>query len=235
MKRYVVIVAGGKGLRMGTDLPKQFVPIGGKPVLMHTIKAFHDWDSEARIIVVLPKEHHPYWNMLCKEIGGCASHEVTEGGDTRFASVKNGLSVVKKLIESSDSEGEKVLVAVHDGVRPFVSSDVIERCFAKAAEAGAAIPVVPVVDSLRRKEGGLTHAVDRSDYVAVQTPQVFGWKELSYAYSKPYVESFTDDASVVESAGFTVYTVAGNTENIKLTTPIDLSVAESIISSKTYS
>jgi 2-C-methyl-D-erythritol 4-phosphate cytidylyltransferase len=232
MKRFVVIVAGGKGLRMGTDLPKQFIPIAGKPVLMHTIEAFHKWDSEAEIIVVLPKEHQAYWKMLCEEIKGGAKHTVADGGETRFHSVRNGLSTIKNILANRGGS-DKVIVGIHDGVRPFVSSDVIERCFEKADEFGAAIPVIPVVDSLRIKENGETKAVNRADYVAVQTPQVFEWKILLSSYDQPYSDRFTDDASVVESTGRKIATVSGNPENIKLTTPIDLLVAEKTIELKT--
>jgi 2-C-methyl-D-erythritol 4-phosphate cytidylyltransferase len=229
MKRFIVIVAGGKGLRMGTDLPKQFIPIAGKPVLMHTIEVFHKWDSEAEIIVVLPKEHQAYWKMLCEEIKGGADHTVADGGETRFHSVRNGLLVIKNILSNREERHDKIIVGIHDGVRPFVSSAVIERCFEKADECGAAIPVIPVVDSLRIKDSGETKAVNRSDYVAVQTPQVFEWELLLSSYDQPYSDRFTDDASVVESTGRKIATVSGNPENIKLTTPIDLLVAEKTI------
>lgn len=228
MKHFVVIVAGGKGLRMGGALPKQFVPIEGKPVLMHTVETFYRWNSEATLVLVLPKEHHSYWNMLCREIGFEVSHSVVEGGNTRYASVSNGLRFIANKIKNESIE-ENIVVGIHDGVRPFVSSEVIERCFSAAQEFGAAVPVVPVTDSLREKDAEGSHAVERAAFMVVQTPQVFKWSVLKDSYSLPYQESFTDDASVVEASGFKVKTVNGNPENIKLTTPIDLIVAENLL------
>ena len=206
MDKYVLIVAGGKGLRMGGDLPKQFIPMRGKPLLMHTLEAFHRWDASARIILVLPEDHQPYWNMLCKEIGCKVPHAIVKGGDTRFFSVKNGL----------------------DGVRPFVSPEVVEACFDKAAVTGAVIPVVPMIDSLRETDGKGSHPVDRSRYMAVQTPQVFHLELLTKAYEQPYSSLFTDDASVVEAMGHAIDTVPGDRENIKITTPFDLLIAEAM-------
>lgn len=220
MKRYVIIVAGGKGLRMGNDLPKQFIPLHGKPVLMHTLECFYRWDPSADMILVLPEEHQGYWNMLCKELDCPIPHRIVNGGETRFHSVKNGLSLIE----------EPGLVAIHDGVRPFVSGDVIDRCFRMAEEKGTAIPVIPVVESLRTiKADGTTIPADRDKYVIVQTPQVFNSVWLLSAYELPYMPYFTDDASVVEAMGYDIYTVPGNRENIKITTPADLSVAETII------
>jgi len=219
MNKYVLIVAGGKGLRMGGDLPKQFIPIADKPLLMHTLTVFHKWDASAKLILVLPESHQPYWNMLCKELDFQVPHEVANGGETRFHSVINGLAKV-----SGDG-----LIAVHDGVRPFVTPEVINDCFEKAALVGTAIPVVEMVDSLRKREGGHSKPVDRSFYVAVQTPQVFDSDILLKAYSVPYSEFFTDDASVVEASGVEVRLVKGNRENIKITTSIDLLLAKSIL------
>ncbi len=216
MKKYVLIVAGGKGLRMGNDLPKQFIPLHGKPVLMHTVEAFHNWDREAEIILVIPEEQQSYWQMLCREIGCQVAHTIASGGETRFHSVKNGLRHVK----------ERGLVAVHDGVRPFVSPEVITGCFEKAATAQAAIPVVPMIDSIREVTACGSRPADRSRFVAVQTPQVFQSEVLLNAYEQPYREAFTDDASVVEAMGIPVSTVEGNRENIKITTPFDLVIAK---------
>ena len=144
MDKYVLIVAGGKGLRMGGDLPKQFIPMRGKPLLMHTLEAFHRWDASARIILVLPEDHQPYWNMLCKEIGCKVPHAIVKGGDTRFFSVKNGLDwLLAEMRRKGEEDSGLSLVAVHDGVRPFVSPEVVEACFDKAAVTGAVIPVVP--------------------------------------------------------------------------------------------
>ncbi len=220
MKRYVLIVAGGKGLRMGHDLPKQFIPLAGKPVLMHTLECFYRWDESADLILVLPEEHQSYWKMLCRELNCPVPHSIASGGDTRFQSVKNGLSFVN----------QPGYIAVHDGVRPFVSQKVINECFDKVTEYGAVIPVVPLVDSIREKEtDGESRPADRSKFVAVQTPQVFDSRILLDAYRQVYDTAFTDDASVVEAAGHTIYTVAGNVENIKITTPFDLLIAEALL------
>lgn len=226
MKKFVIIVAGGKGLRMGSDLPKQFIPIEGKPLLMHTLEAFHRWDAAAEIVLVLPADHQPYWEMLCREIGCKVPHRIATGGETRFHSVHNGLLSIPTL-----NAGD--LVAVHDGVRPFVTPEVIEACFCEAEASGAAVPVVPVVDSLREKlDDGASRPVDRSRFFAVQTPQVFRAGLLRAAYKQVYSPLFTDDASVVEAFGWKVVMVDGNRENIKVTTPGDLAWAQLLLSSR---
>lgn len=230
MDKYVLIVAGGKGLRMGGDLPKQFIPLEGKPILMRTLEAFHRWDASARIILVLPEDHQPYWQMLCEEIGCKVPHTVVNGGDTRFLSVKNGLDcLLAEKRRKGMEEDDPSLVAVHDGVRPFVSPEVIEACFKKAAVTEAVIPVVPMIDSLREADEWGSHPVDRSRYMAVQTPQVFRLSVLAKAYEQPYSPLFTDDASVVEAMGHAIGTVPGDRENIKITTPFDLLIAESLL------
>lgn len=226
MKKYILIVAGGRGLRMGGDLPKQFIPVEGKPVLMHTLEAFQRWDASAGLILVLPEDHQPYWKMLCKEIGCKVPHSIASGGETRFHSVRNGLDFLSKEIGNASEGNESVFVGVHDGVRPFVTPEVIDTCFAEAAGSGAAIPVVPMIDSLRETDAAGSHPVDRTRFMAVQTPQVFDYTLLIKAYSQPYSEQFTDDASVVEAFGHPIVTVSGNRENIKITTPFDLLVAE---------
>ena len=225
MDKYILIVAGGKGLRMGGDLPKQFIPMHGKPILMHTLEAFHRWDASARVILVLPEDHQPYWKMLCKEIGCKVPHAIANGGATRFESVKNGLNC---LLTKRQENDQPCLVAVHDGVRPFVTPEVITSCFDKAAESGAVIPVVPMIDSLRELDKDGSHPVDRSCYCAVQTPQVFDLEVIRKAYEQPFSELFTDDASVVEAMGYSIETVAGDRENIKITTPFDLLIAEAM-------
>lgn len=216
MKKYVLIVAGGKGLRMGSDLPKQFIPFSGKPVLMHTLEAFYQWNADIKLILVLPKDHQSYWNMLCRELNFTIPHRIADGGETRFHSVLNGLAWVE----------EPGWVAVHDGVRPFVSREVIQICFDRVVSKGAVIPVIPVVDSIRKKEGDRSIPVDRDAYCCVQTPQVFEAALLKEAYQQPYSAGFTDDASVVESAGHAITLVDGNKENIKITSPFDLLIAE---------
>lgn len=219
MKKYVIIVAGGKGLRMGTDIPKQFLPVGGKPVLMRTLEAFHAYDAAMDMIVVLPVAQQAYWHELCHKHAFTLSHRIADGGETRFHSVRNGLALV-------DGDG---LVGVHDGVRPFVSRDVIAACYHEAAVSRAVVPVVDVVETVRRltPEGG-SRTVPRSDYKLVQTPQVFTTDLLRQAYRQSYTDAFTDDASVVEALGVSVALVPGNRENIKITTPFDIKVAEAL-------
>ena len=251
MTDYVIIVAGGKGLRMGGDLPKQFLPLNGRPVLMHTLERFASISpltphlspltphlSPLNIILVLPHEQQAYWRELCKEHHFEVPHTVVDGGETRFHSSQNGLRAIP-----DDAQG---VVAIHDGVRPFVSTEVIARCFEAARQHGAAIPVLPVTDTLRyvgsesasnppapevpyaAAQPQPSHNVLRSDYRIVQTPQAFDIQLLKRAFRQPYSEQFTDDASVVEALGTTVAMVDGNRENIKLTTPFDLTIADVI-------
>lgn len=220
MNKYIIIVAGGKGLRMGGDIPKQFLPVAGKPVLMRTIKAFHAYDESMHIILVLPKSQQAYWKELCSQYGFNLPYELVCGGETRFHSVKNGLTKVV-------GDG---LVGVHDGVRPFVSSEVIARCYEEALQKKAVIPVVRVVETIRELSGEDSVTVPRDCYRLVQTPQVFDAALLRKAYEQPYTDVFTDDASVVEALGESVHLVEGNRENIKITTPFDLKVAEVLCS-----
>lgn len=221
MKKYALIVAGGKGLRMGSELPKQFLPIGGKPVLMRTLEAFHTCNREIRLIVVLPHSQQEFWRTLCREHRFTVPHVVVDGGETRFHSVKNGLALVEA----------PALVGVHDGVRPFVSREVISRCYELAAGKRAVIPVIGVVETVRRMEGEESVTVSRDDYRLVQTPQVFDAELLKAAYGQPYTPHFTDDASVVEAWGASVTLTLGNRENIKITTPFDLKIAAALIDS----
>lgn len=221
MKKYALIVAGGKGLRMGSELPKQFLPIGGKPVLMRTLEAFHACNREIQLIVVLPHSQQEFWRTLCRKHRFTLPHVVVDGGETRFHSVKNGLALVEA----------PALVGVHDGVRPFVSREVIDRCYELAAEKRAVIPVIGVVETVRRMEGEKSVAVSRDDYRLVQTPQVFDAELLKAAYDQPYTPHFTDDASVVEAWGASVTLTPGNQENIKITTPFDLKIAAALIDS----
>lgn len=223
MKKYVIIVAGGKGLRMGGEIPKQFLPIGGKPVLMRTVEAFYQTDAETGIVLVLPKEQQDYWKELCRQYDFRIPYTLADGGHTRFHSVQNGLQAVPE-------EGSDVLIAVHDGVRPFVSSQVIQTCFDEAARQGAVVPVLDMVDSVRQLSAdGSSVAVDRSRLKLVQTPQTFRADVLKRAYSQDFTELFTDDASVVEASGVSVALVPGNRENIKITTPFDLKIAEALL------
>ena len=218
MKKHVIIVAGGKGLRMGGDIPKQFVPVGGKPVLMRTLEAFHAYDSSMHLIVVLPVTQQTYWKELCDSYRFTLPHEVADGGETRFHSVANGLAKVV-------GDG---WVGVHDGVRPFVSQEVISRCYDEVREKKAVIPVIGVVETVRRLTETGSETVPRDCYKLVQTPQVFDVALLRRAYRQEYTDLFTDDASVVEALGEKVHLVEGNRENIKLTTPFDLKLAETL-------
>ena len=216
---YVLIVAGGKGWRMGADIPKQFLPIGGRPVLMRTLEAFRAYNQDIQIVLVLPRDQQDYWAGLCEEYHFSIPHQVADGGETRFHSVRNGLERVQT----------PALVGVHDGVRPFVSRDVIARCYALAATVKAVAPVIKVVETVRHLTEGGSSTVNRDEYRLVQTPQVFDADLLKRAYAQPYQPSFTDDASVVEALGVPVALTEGNRENIKLTTPFDLKVGEALL------
>ena len=221
MDRHVIIVAGGKGLRMGADVPKQFIPIGGLPVLMHTINAFRSYDAAIDIILVLPESQFGHWHELCGEYSFNAGCRLVAGGRTRFHSVQNGLALV----------GDGGLVAVHDGVRPFVPAELVSECFEVAERMGAVIPVTDVIETLRHKDAdGVSRVVPRGDYCLVQTPQVFRTDILKQAYRQDYSETFTDDASVVEAAGYAVSLIGGSRNNIKITTPSDLAIAEALLS-----
>ena len=217
---YVIIVAGGKGLRMGSDIPKQFLPIAGKPVLMRTLERFREYSADLQIILVLPEAQQDYWQELCRQYGFQVEYQLANGGQTRFHSVQNGLALVP-----DDAEG---VVGVHDGVRPFPSIEVIRNCYATARTAKAVIPVIPVVETVRHLEGKGSVTVPRGDYRLVQTPQTFEIQLLKAANRQPYNDGFTDDASVVESYGHEITLVEGNRENIKITTPYDIVVAEAL-------
>lgn len=224
MEKYIIIVAGGKGLRMGGDIPKQFLPIDGQPVLMRTIVAFTNYDRNIHPIVVLPIDQQDYWKELCNEYNFSIEHQIANGGETRFHSVKNGLALVPK---STDS-----IVGVHDGVRPFASVETIGAAYENALLKGSAIPVIDCVDSVRRIVGNGNTAEDRSQLKLVQTPQVFRADLLHESYNQPFSERFTDDASVFEKAGYKVHLTKGNRENIKITTPFDLTIAEALLKNK---
>ena len=218
---YVIIVAGGKGLRMGSDIPKQFLPIGGKPVLMRTLERFRAYDDALQIILVLPEAQQAYWRELCGQYHFDVEYRLANGGQTRFHSVQNGLALVP-----DEAEG---VVGVHDGVRPFPSIEVIRNCYETARMKKAVIPVIPVVETVRHLEGDKSVTVPRGDYRLVQTPQTFDIQLLKAANRQPYNDGFTDDASVVESYGFEITLVEGNRENIKITTPYDLKIAEVLL------
>ena len=202
---------------MGSDIPKQFLPIGGKPVLMRTIERVHHFSEALQIILVLPKAQQAYWHELCEQYQFDVPYLLADGGETRFHSVQHGLALIP-----DDAQG---VVGVHDGVRPFPAIDVIRRCYDTARTAKAVIPVTPVVETLRHITEGTK---PRGDYRLVQTPQTFDIQLLKAANRQPFSEAFTDDASVVESYGHAITMVEGNRENIKITTPFDLAIAETL-------
>lgn len=216
MENCCIIVAGGSGSRMKTELPKQFLPLKGKPVLFHTMRNIHKFDKSLKLILVLPESEMVTWEKLCGEYRFNIPHMLIRGGDTRFQSVKNGLSLTYGC----------ELIAVHDGVRPLVSHETLKRCFDCAAEYGAAIPVLPANELVREGSMHQSVPVDRSRYFMVQTPQVFKASILKQSYNQAWIPEFTDDASVVENAGIAVQLVMGNRENIKITFPEDIQIAE---------
>ncbi len=221
MKKQVIVVAGGSGRRMGLETPKQFVEIAGKPILLRTLENFHSFDPELDIVLVLPKKEIERWKNLCRLFDCQIQHRIVEGGATRFESVKNGLTLALP----------NAIIAIHDGVRPFVSHNTLMRCFDAAMQFDTAVPCVDIIDSLRKLTDGGNEACDRSMFKAVQTPQVFKSELLMAAYNQPFNSSFTDDASVVETL-LPIHLVEGDTDNIKITTPFDLQMAELILKSR---
>lgn len=215
MKKIALIVAGGSGIRMGYPLPKQFLEISGKPVLMHTLEVFERFDPNMEIILVLPQEHLPLWQSLCRKHHFTLHHAIAEGGLTRFQSVKNGLAIIP-------DEG---IVFIHDGVRPLVSEATLQRCHDAAFRHGNAIPALPVGESVRWSDGQSNHPVDRNNLFLIQTPQTFLIPLIKRAYQQEESPEFTDDASVLEKTGETIRLVEGNRENIKITWPADLTFA----------
>lgn len=215
MNETIIITAGGIGTRMGAEIPKQFIVWNEKPILMHTIEKFYHYNNAIQIIVVLPKNHINSWNDLVKKYNFLIKHEIIHGGEERFYSIKNGLSLAKGNI-----------IGVHDAVRPFVSIDVIKNCFANALKFGSAVPVISINESIRRVEESFSVAVDRNLFKIVQTPQCFSTQIIVEAYKQEFNDLFTDDASVVEKLGHKISLVEGNKENIKITTPFDLKIAQ---------
>lgn len=212
----LVLVAGGSGKRMNTALPKQFLLLANRPILMRSLERFHAVLPKAQKVVVLPKDQISYWQELCRLHNCAVPHELAEGGKERFHSVKNGL----EKLRSCD------FVAVHDGVRPMVSEELILRAFADVSKETGVVPGIDLKDSIRSTNGDLSKAEDRSKFKIIQTPQVFAFEELKSAFSQEYKSSFTDEASVWEAAGGQIKIVAGEEENFKITRPIDLSIAE---------
>jgi len=219
-KCYAVIVAGGTGSRMGGDIAKQFLDLGDKPVILHTVEAFMKLSFPVEIILVVPSAYRQYWKDYCSEKHLAFSHILVSGGITRFHSVKNALKYVTK----------DAIVAIHDGVRPFVSKDFLESLFKLAQEKEAVVPVIQVVDSMRKLTGeGKSEFANREEFVIVQTPQIFHSDIILKAYEQAYSPLFTDDASVVESIGTKIFLAEGNCYNIKITKPEDLVLAQTII------
>jgi len=222
--KYIIIVAGGKGNRFKSEIPKQFIELQNLPILMHTIRAFYQYDKNIEIIVVLPEEQIEYWKNTCQKYNFFTEYQLVKGGESRFHSVKNGLACVK-------TGG---LVGIHDGVRPLIDNETIKRCFEMAEKEGNSIPVVDLVDSMRQiNPDGTSLMVDRSKYRLIQTPQVFKTELILKAFDQEYQSSFTDDASVFETIfPRSIKLVYGNRQNIKITTPEDLVYAEAILKSR---
>ena len=219
MKKFALIVAGGSGSRMNAAVPKQFIEINGRPVLMHTFDVFLQYDTQIEFILVLPKEQVELWKSLCKKHNFNLVHKIALGGETRFDSVRNGLDLIS-------DEG---VVFIHDGVRPLVSINTLKNCFETALEKGNSLPVVTVSESIRMVSESGNFAVDRSKYFLVQTPQTFKTQLIKKAYHQATSNVFTDDASVMENSGETIHLVEGNRENIKITFAEDLIYVEMLL------
>jgi 2-C-methyl-D-erythritol 4-phosphate cytidylyltransferase len=219
VKQAVIFVAGGTGTRMGSPLPKQFLTLNNTPILIHTLRNFYSFNRNFEMVVVMHHDYISFWKDLCLQFEDVPEHTVVAGGEERFHSVKNGIEAV-----SSDVKH----IAIHDAVRPLVSHETLTRCFNALNEHNAVVPATPINDSIREVHGVLNKSVDRSLYKRIQTPQCFESTMLKEAYSKPFSPLFTDDASVVEANDHSVFLVEGNLENIKITSPIDLIVGESL-------
>lgn len=216
MGKSALIVAGGVGKRLNSHTPKQFLILGDKPILMHTLNKFSHLD---RIYLVLPKKYFNEWKELCEKYNFDLEHVLVEGGDNRFCSVKNGLNA----INSTD------IVLIHDGARPFVKKELIKTLLNKVSSGFGIIPVINAIDSIRLIEGDSSRAVNRDNIYHVQTPQCFIFNEIFNSYNTDYNSSFTDDASVFESKNGKIKNIIGNYNNIKITTPLDLELAQVLI------
>ncbi|MES2588031.1 MAG: 2-C-methyl-D-erythritol 4-phosphate cytidylyltransferase [Bacteroidota bacterium] len=221
IQKTVIITAGGLGKRMNSELPKQFLKIHNKTILEHTISCFSNYDSEIQIVLTLPQEWIEFWQKSCLETDFTVSHEIISGGKERYHSIKNALSFAK---------GD--LIAIHDGVRPMVSKETIQKAFDLAQENGNAIPVFPVKESIRFVENEETKALDRKNHFIVQTPQVFQKEIILKAYENEFHDKITDDASLVEEMGEKIHVFEGNEENIKITTKFDLILMKEVLSYK---
>lgn len=219
MKEYALIVAGGKGTRINSKLPKQFIGLNGKPILLHTLEAFFEYSRDITVVLVLPENEFGIWESICQQYNVRYPLVLQKGGETRFQSVKNGL-------DKMEGDG---LVAIHDGVRPLVSADLIGASFRLAAVHGSAVAAVRLKESIRETDQDTTKAVDRSRYRLIQTPQTFHLSLIKKAYQQKEDPSLTDDASVAERAGHKISLFEGSYENIKVTTPEDLVIAEALL------
>lgn len=219
MKRYAILVGGGSGSRMQQDIPKQFLLLNGKPVLMHTLEAFYQSEPKPELLVVLNVDYHEYWEKLCKTHQCSIPHTLIKGGQERFFSVKNALKLVKG----------KALIAIHDAVRPLISQKLIQEAYTQAENLGNAVAAIPSRDSVRQLSEKGSKALRRDQLFLVQTPQVFTSEVLKKAYEQEFRASFTDDASVVERLGKSIHLLPGETQNIKITYPEDLIWAEALL------
>ena len=218
---YTIIVAGGSGSRMQSAIPKQFLLLNGLPVLMHTIQAFYNSQSKPQIILVIPADSHVYWNDLCEEHNFTIPHQLVNGGNTRFNSVKNGLAIIP--------DNDNAVVAVQDAVRPLTSVEIIDGAYQQAIQIGNAVTAVKSRDSIRQVKSNISASLLRDEIYLVQTPQTFQYSQLKRAYEQDYNEGFTDDASVVEATGEHIYIIEGNYKNIKITFPEDIAIAELLL------
>ena len=216
MKKIGLIVAGGSGSRMSSSIPKQFLLLNNVPVLIHTLNALSFLDD---LLIVLPKNHFDYWKNLCKKYGCTTPHKLVSGGKSRFHSVQNGLKKVEP----------NVLVLIHDGVRPFVSKELITKMINALKKNTGVVPAIKLKDSIRQLKANNTKSLDRESLVKVQTPQCFYSNEIKKAYEQPYNKEFTDDASVFENLNGRIITIQGDEKNIKITTPLDLKIANVLV------
>jgi 2-C-methyl-D-erythritol 4-phosphate cytidylyltransferase len=220
-KTYAIVVAGGSGNRMLSMVPKQFLSLNGLPVLMHTLQAFYNSNSKPQLIVVLPANFHSYWQQLCTTHNFTIAHQLVNGGETRFHSVKNALDIIP--------DNEDALIAVHDAVRPLISGEIIDNSYQHAAKHGNAVTAVKSRDSVRQVKNDRSTSLPREEIYLVQTPQTFQSAQLKAAYKQPYNAEFTDDASVVEKTGANITLINGDHQNIKITFPEDIAIAELLL------
>lgn len=217
---YVIIVAGGSGSRMQSIVPKQFLLLNGLPVLMHTINAFYNSQTQPQIIVALTTDSHVYWNELCLTHDFHIPHQLVDGGETRFHSVKKGLGLITD---------ENAIVAVHDAVRPLIGKEIIDESYDCALKYGNAIVAIKSRDSVRQIKDNRSISLPRDEIYLIQTPQTFQVAQLKQAYQQSYQPNFTDDASVVEQTGVNINLIGGSYQNIKITFPEDIAIAEFLL------